>query len=163
STRDGQRETLAEYSNLDDTAGHFELQGPFDLRRHRGETVVIGFYLNIPTPHRTSRFYGDDVEIARNASERDEPGSRAAPPAPARHVAVLHVEPALPAPRRHRDRDVVAYELKAAPAHDPRDHGVHLARHDRGAGLPGRQADLVQAAARTGRQPAQVVADLREL
>ena len=69
----GPSEVLAEYSNLDDTGGRFELQGPFDLRRHRGETVVLGFYLSIQSPHRTSRFYVDDVEIARTPAERDDP------------------------------------------------------------------------------------------
>jgi len=40
---------------------------------------------------------------------------------------------------------------------------IHLARHDRGARLHLRQVDLVEAAARTAGQKADVVADLRQL
>ncbi len=60
------------------------------------------------------------------------------------------------------DGDVVAHDLG-------RDHGqrlalgrVDLARHDRGAGLVGRQHQLAEAAARAGAEQADVVGDLRE-
>ena len=64
---------------------------------------------------------------------------------------------------RHGHRDVVADDLVADLVHDLGDHRVHLARHDRRARLHRRQLDLVEAAARSGREQAQIVADLRDL
>ncbi len=43
------------------------------------------------------------------------------------------------------------------------DHRVHLARHDRRAGLARGQRDLAEAGLRTAREQAQIVADLGEL
>ena len=64
---------------------------------------------------------------------------------------------------RHGDGHVLADDLVADLVDDFRDDGVHLARHDRRAGLHRGQADFVEAAARAGGHPAQVVADFREL
>ena len=74
-----------------------------------------------------------------------------------------HVELQLAALGGHRDRQVAADHAEAHHVHDLGDHRVDLARHDRRAGLLGRQVDLAQAAARAGRQQPEVVADLREL
>ncbi len=73
------------------------------------------------------------------------------------------VELQLPAFGRHGDGDVVADDLEGDLVHHLGDHRVHLARHDRGAGLHRRKVDLADAGARARGKQAQVVADLGEL
>src|SRR4051812_28552944 len=76
----------------------------------------------------------------------------------------LHdVQLELPGFGRHRHRQVVADDAEADLVHDFRDDGIDLPRHDRGAGLHGRQLDFVEPRAGARGQEAQVVADLGEL
>ena len=53
--------------------------------------------------------------------------------------------------------------MKADLADHFRNHRIHLARHDRRAGLHGGQADFIKPTARAGGKPAKVVADFGKL
>ena len=68
----------------------------------------------------------------------------------------------LPCEPGERDRGVVADHLRADLGDDLGDHRVHLARHDRRAGLQVGQADLGEPGARAAAHPAQVVGDLEQ-
>src|SRR5699024_5656839 len=59
--------------------------------------------------------------------------------------------------------EVVADHLEGDLVDDLRDHGVHLARHDRAARLHRGEVDLVETGSGPGGQQAQVVADLGDL
>src|SRR5271166_3725602 len=59
----------------------------------------------------------------------------------------------------HGDRNVGTDDLEADLVNDFGDHRVHFAGHDGGAWLHRRQVEFVQSATRTGREPAQIVAD----
>ena len=74
-----------------------------------------------------------------------------------------HVELELTGFRRHRDRRVAPYHLEADLVHHLRHRRVHLARHDRRAGLDGRQRDLRQTGARSHAEQAQIARHLSEL
>ena len=60
------------------------------------------------------------------------------------------------------DRDVVAHHLRAHHRHRLALRRVHLAGHDRAARLVLGNRDLADAAARAGREPADVVGDLHQ-
>ena len=73
----------------------------------------------------------------------------------------LHdIEFQLPCFGRQRDGNVLADDVEADLIHDFRHDGIHLAGHDGGARLPGRQVYFIEPAARPGGQQAQVVANL---
>src|SRR5271166_1698012 len=59
----------------------------------------------------------------------------------------------------HRNGNVGTDDLEADLVNDFGDHRVHFAGHDGRAGLHRGQVDFVKSATRTGREPAQVVAD----
>ena len=80
----------------------------------------------------------------------------------ARHDRHHDVELELPCVAADRDRDVVADHLRRDLEHRLADHRVHLAGHDRRAGLDRGQRDLAEAAARPRAEPAHVVGDLGE-
>ena len=82
---------------------------------------------------------------------------------PIRDHRLEHVELQLPGLGGHRHRHVAADDVEADLVHDLGNHRVHLARHDRRAGLHRRQVDLAEPGARPRAEQAEIIADLREL
>ena len=97
----------------------------------------------------------------RSASSRRHVGQQ---PDRLEHVAghhrQHHVELEVAGGAAERDRGVVADHLRAHLHDGLGEHRVHLAGHDRRAGLQVGQEDLAEPGARSGAHPAQVVGDL---